>query len=105
MRAMSAARIKASAAGKQKTYKNRPTSGTKIGNIYDMFMSQRGLVIEWKAQDHGESLIIDVLRYIYGLDIRLIRKGRNERKSQWLLAGEWDGKVYIDYVAERQGED
>lgn len=30
----------------------------------------------------------------YGLDIRKIKRG------SWVLAGEWNGSIYIDYIAQ-----
>jgi hypothetical protein len=68
-----------------------PRIGTKLRSIYDLFISSKGQVIDFVAAH--ERPLSDLQDY-YGLDIRRISRGR------WVLAGEWFGRVYLDYVAE-----
>lgn len=75
-----------------------PTPGSKIREVYDFFMSNKGRVVNYthivNHRNMMERLVDD-----YGLDIRCVKRG------QWLLAGEWVGRVYIDYVVERMAEE
>lgn len=74
-----------------------PREGTRLRALYDLFMANKGAVINRPLTiefDLG-GIAIEQLRNFYGLDIRCVGYG------QWLLAGEWFGRVYIDYVAER----
>lgn len=43
---------------------------------------------------------LEVLQSRWGLDIRTKGRGHSDG-CQWLLAGEWFGKVYIDYVSSK----
>lgn len=95
MKCMSAARIKGSAVG---GVHNVPSHGTAVRDAYDLFMLNRGRVVDFSCSKNNPP-IIESLRSSYGLDIR--RAGYR----RWFLAGEWFGKVYIDYVAERSGGD
>lgn len=83
----------------------KPREGTNLRALYDLFMGQRGLVIDLpistmpqfgKPSSMGATL--SQLRDFYGLDIR------NLGYRRWILAGEWFGATYVDYVAERQAE-
>lgn len=67
-----------------------PREGTKLREVYDLFQANKGVAISFK-RDHAVYFLVD----FYGLDIRCVRQG------QWVLAGEWFGKVYQDYIAER----
>jgi hypothetical protein len=68
----------------------RPSSGTLLGNVYERLYAARGKPVAIKyCGPHLERL-----RDYYGLDIRRLRYG------QYVLAGEWFGKVYVDYIAE-----
>lgn len=72
-----------------------PKKGTRIRKIYDLFISNKGTVIKFTHPAKGHNRIIQDLTDYYGLDIRKISRG------EWVLAGEWFGKVYVDYIAER----
>ena len=79
-----------------------PHEGTKLRALYDLFMANKGIVIE-KPITMGEPpgriyARLSALRDFYGLDIRKIRNGH------WVLAGEWFGRVYVDYIAQRLAE-
>lgn len=76
-----------------------PYEGTAARKAFDVLFAHKGAPVFVSIAPHVRAPLTDV----YGLDLRLIRRGdrRVGRKSQWLLAGEWFGKVYVDYVAER----
>jgi|SRR5882724_8899568 len=78
-----------------------PREGTHLREVYDLFQSSKGVPIEWSPGNRGK-YIMDLTDF-YGLDIRRLQSGnsRSGRKSQYVLAGEWIGRVYIDYIAER----
>lgn len=69
-----------------------PREGTKIREVYDLFQANKGRVINF-TQPSGN--ITDNLTDYYGLDLRCVGYGK------WILAGEWFGKIYVDYIAER----
>lgn len=68
-----------------------PREGTKLREAYDLFVANKGKPVSFKRRTNR--LIDDLIDY-YGLDIRCIRNG------QWVLAGEWFGRSYQDYIAE-----
>lgn len=98
MRMESAAASKGTKSGAA-TRNLRPRDGTKLRALYDQFMANKGVPVEMtiaamlgSPNKGGE---VDQLRDFYGLDIRKLGYGR------WVLAGEWFGKTYVDYIAER----
>ena len=70
-----------------------PREGSRMRELYDQFMANKGVPISSLDFRRGDWRRLDALRDFYGLDIRHIRKGR------WCLVGEWFGSTYIDYVA------
>lgn len=73
-----------------------PREGTNIRAVYDLLMERRGLPIEVPLTvltGNGKRIINDLTDF-YGLDIRKLRS------KCWVLAGEWIGRVYVDYIAE-----
>lgn len=89
MRTTSAAQAK----GKETSPRqNAPRPGTAIRVAYDLLQANHGLPVTIR-DPYG--VIKAQLQDIYGLDIR------NCGQHRYLLAGEWFGRVYIDYVAER----
>ena len=85
-----------------------PRPGTRRRRLYDLLMDNRGRVVEFDAWTIGYrkralGSDLEVLRNDYELDIRCLTKrgikGKGKIGCRWLLAGEWDGKVYIDFVA------
>ena len=79
-----------------------PREGTRLREIYDMFKEKPGLPIHWSTHTN-ECIALGQLRDFYGLDIRRVDK---HRRGLWILAGEWFGSRYRDYVQERlRGED
>lgn len=60
-----------------------------------MFQSSKGAPVEFGCTSRRVNRGISDLTDYYGLDIRRVGYRR------CMLCGEWFGKVYIDYVAER----
>ena len=97
MRCLSAARALRK---KTRTIHEVPRDGSELRRIYDLLQANKGKPVELGDVRPWE---IIPLEDFYGLDIRKV--GRKSFKtgapSLHLLAGEWFGRVYIDYVAER----
>jgi hypothetical protein len=81
--------------------RERPAHGTLIGDLYERFMAAKGKPIELSTEYISPRMA--ALTDYYGLDIRLVQRANKRKgfKSTYVLAGEWFGKVYIDYIAER----
>lgn len=77
-----------------------PAGGSVARRVYDLLMQNKGIPIDvsltaiaaGSRKSHGR--VLEDLRDFYGLDIRRIQNRR------WVLAGEWFGKDYRDYIAE-----
>ena len=85
-------------------YRNKiPGEGTAIRQIYDVFMNNKGCSVELPPVACANNRIRDLVDY-YGLDIRITRRGdcRTGRASLYILAGEWCGKEYIDYIKPKE---
>jgi hypothetical protein len=93
--------------------RDQPREGTRLRFIYDKIFAEPGQWIIFSAKkdfgwwsfaskDGAGSLgnMLDQLQNSYGLDIRTRRlagaHGRAQREV--MLAGEWFGRVYIDYT-------
>ncbi len=81
-----------------------PRVGTETRRIYDLLYANKGTPVRvcfsnYKCKKAKEKSVwwatLESLRNFYGLDI--IKTNRDE----WCLIGEWFGKIYIDYVAEK----
>lgn len=95
MRALTVCQLKGKHA---RPTQKEPREGTKLRSVYDRFMANKGGLIDLAVSQHKGAVNsgdLDQLRNYYGLDIRHMGYRR------WVLAGEWFGKVYVDYVAER----
>lgn len=81
-----------------------PTEGTDLRKVYDLFQANKGVPISDSVYGvigrHSTRAIADLTDY-YGLDLRNLGSDRHPR---WTLVGEWFGRVYVDYVAERLKE-
>lgn len=79
-----------------------PAEGSELRKLHDLFQSRRGEAIEINRHRYNQlgSMIQNLIDY-YGLDIRLLRRGHKERGGLYILAGEWFGSRYEDYVAAR----
>ena len=91
MRTESAASLKHPETHSHQLY---PKQGTKLRVVYDKLAENKAQPVELTG---GKALGPELVRLqdYYGLDIRHVGK------HKWLLAGEWFGSVYVDYVAER----
>jgi hypothetical protein len=69
-----------------------PSEGSKLRAIYDRFQASKGRVIDYSSPNN-DRLLADLTDY-YGLDIRRVAR------CKWVLAGEWFGRAYLDYLAE-----
>lgn len=78
-----------------------PRAGGRTREAYDLFMANKGVPIVWDRKPKYGRVLPDLVDY-FGLDIRCIQKGNSRtcRPSKYVLAGEWFGKVYVDYIAE-----
>lgn len=76
----------------------RPREGSRLRATYDLFMANKGVPIDWKLPKKGDgstqTALLDQLRDFYGLDIRRVGYKR------WVLAGEWFGETYVDYISD-----
>lgn len=80
-----------------------PREGTRIRAVYDHLMANKGIPLDISlttafGSKGGSGYRLAQLRDSYGLDIRCLGYGR------WVLAGEWFGPTYIDYIADRLAE-
>lgn len=89
MRQFSVARMK----NKNQLFNEIPNEGTKCRKLYDLFISNKGKIINVSATIYPKTMIVYFIDF-YGWDIRRVGK------CKWILAGEWYGKVYVDYIAE-----
>lgn len=101
MRTLSAEAIKAMARGRKPRghAQDRPTEGTYIRGVYDQLMANRGSCVSLTIGKKHKG-VIEVLRSTYGLDVRAVRSGHRG----YILVGEWCGRVYVDYLAEKIDE-
>ena len=76
----------------------KPTDGSKLRELYDRFMENKGypIVVDYRSY---KSRQIPALRDFHGLDIRSVGH------KSYVLAGEWFGSVYVDYIADRIKEE
>lgn len=74
------------------------TDGTRVRRLYDLLMANKGIPLDvplTKFDGRPIGRVISCLTDYYGLDIRKLHNGR------WVLAGEWFGPAYRDYIADR----
>lgn len=81
-----------------------PREGSSLRRLYDTLMFTKGrpcylLNAQFGAGPNFLGNAIEQLRNFYGLDIRVTPSGHHTR--QYLLAGDWFGRVYVDYVVDR----
>lgn len=74
-----------------------PRPGSRTRAIYDALIAQPGRLIEMPFSASSLNGILTHLRDDYGLDIRCRGSGRGT--CLWLLAGEYIGAGYLDYIA------
>lgn len=93
MKVESVAKFKGSYRGNHKS-RRIPADGTELRKLYNLFYRNKGKVIT-HVFDPVSYASMDQLRNFYGLDIRKIAY------RKWCLVGEWFGKDYVDYLAEK----
>jgi len=88
-----------------------PRSGTAVRTVYDLLKTAPGYPVQlprYKTSSLGG--ILESLRNFYGLDVRPFPEHRSHdgpgagKKRYWLV-GEWFGKTYVDYVADRRAKE
>jgi hypothetical protein len=78
----------------------RPREGTKLRALYDYLMAHKGEPLHVRLtlfNGDKQAARLGILRDFYGLDIRRLGPGY----GRWVLAGEWFGTAYRDYIADR----
>lgn len=108
MRCQTAAKSKFKTRHAGLALQEKPRDGSRLRKVYDLLQKNKGRSFDVDREDCkaiGESRF--QLEDFYGLDIRCTRKGdrRTNRKSSYVLAGEWFGRVYVDYIAEHINSD
>ena len=101
MRTESAAAAKGRKTGPQQKI---PREGTTLRELWDLLHIYRGVLLVDSLTVRFQSSRIEQLRNFYGLDVRLLSHGSGS-PGRWVLAGEWKGSRYVDYIAERLGDD
>jgi hypothetical protein len=71
-----------------------PHEGTRTRELYDFFKANEGVPLKLTSSRKDRAKIA-ALQDVYGLDIRCLWHGT------WVLAGEWFGSRYVDYIAQR----
>jgi hypothetical protein len=69
-----------------------PREGTQLRALYDLFVANKGRVVDVSPTMRGGRALSDLTDY-YEMDIRKLGHRR------WVLAGEWFGPDYVDYIA------
>lgn len=76
----------------------KPREGTKTRQVYDRLFENAGAAIPLDFNTD----IVTQLTLFYGLDIRPVQRKSFKRNLEPMvvLAGYWDGRVYIDCIAK-----
>lgn len=87
--------------GTGRPHGDHPAEGSYLHKLFQLLHDHKGRPVrvywkQWFLDSRQYAGALTSLEDIYGLDIRDV-----PGKKGWkILAGEWFGKVYIDYVAE-----
>lgn len=103
MRCATAAQSKSGRWRRKAALQEKPRDGSRTRAIYDLLQAGKGRPVEIEITGKSSvGVIIVQLENFYGLDIRRLQNGSccTGRKSKYVLAGEWFGRVYVDYIAE-----
>lgn len=106
MRCLTAAQIKMHRKGKQpKELQEKPRQGSRVRYFYDLLMASKGVPVDLgisskKKESGGDAARLQTLINCYGLDIRVAQYKHGSKPKLYVLAGEWFGSVYVDYIAE-----
>ena len=103
MRCQSAARAKFKTRYVGVPPRDKPQDGTLLRENFERLHARKGLPVELAGNPIRRNNHIRLLTDFYGLDIRLVQRSdkRVARPPLHVLAGEWFGRVYVDYIAER----
>lgn len=101
MRALSPSRAKGTGTNFPR---DAPTEGTKLREVYDLLMCRRGIPVEIPFDCLKRGWMIRQLTDFYGLDIRKIDQKNQSKPHEYVLAGEWCGREYVDYIALRMAQ-
>ena len=108
MRALSVTQIKRRLRGKKvELLPMEPREGSRLRELYDLLMGNAGKPVPLRVSQYaGRGANLTQLRDTYGLDIRMVRQGHTsaliDRKSVYVLAGEWFGDIYVDYTTSSE---
>jgi hypothetical protein len=69
-----------------------PQLGTKLREVYDLFMSSRGKPVKFSTTRQTNDRALETLRTYYGLEIENLEPGF------WVLRGEWVNADYVDFA-------
>ena len=89
--------------GKSKNKQKIPRAGSKVRGLWDLLHLHKGEIVTLPLTLMFHNTAINHLRDFYGLDIRNLggnERGRKKGGSRWVLAGEWFGSRYVDYIAK-----
>ena len=81
-----------------------PKAGSARRALYDLLFDNKGRIVDVRSvgfkNTHMRAQALEALRDTYGLDIR-----QCPGKYRFMLVGEWCGRIYVDYLAEKIDED
>jgi len=87
--------------GRDAPHRDYPTPGSLADQIYQRLTSSKGKIVDLSdlrgKRSRDRWLAIGQLMDFYGLDIRKIHPRKHD--ALYVLAGEWFGSHYSDYVA------
>jgi hypothetical protein len=94
-RPLSVSELKGTSSPKQ--HQDKPREGTKFREVYDRLFANAGSEI---PLDFDPTILSSLINF-YGLDIRPVQRKsfKNNRGPTCVLAGYWDGNIYIDCIA------
>ena len=72
-----------------------PRAGSKVRELFDLFMEYKGHVIDMSSSDKTIDMRVKYLRDFYGMDIR------HSGKCCWIFVGEYIGAKYVSYIVGR----
>jgi len=101
MRTESAYSVKGKRRGKGQ--QKIPRAGSKVRGLWDLLHLYKGEIVTLPLSLMFHNTAINHLRDFYGLDIRNLGgdgHGRKRMGSRWILAGEWFGSRYVDYISQ-----
>ena len=80
-----------------RTLQSAPKEGTKLREVYDLFMASPGTPIDWptsRSQKGMKETLID----FYGLDIRFVGPRGGNKGGKYVLAGMYRGSEFVSFL-------